>query len=188
MPPNTHGRVQGKHSCEISWVTSQMTNLYWCKRQLLSCQSFKPLSVWLFIWLSVFARGTVAANCKQNAVTVYKWKTAANQEGWQKQWQHAWFGSIVYLASSIHLHLFSIWASCYFDALCCLEECEILWDRIHPCERNRQNWAYIFGDDCYLLLQICIQLYVWMGCFEHIGVATKYKYTFENLAYFCWYF
>lgn len=63
MPPNTHGRVQGKHSCEISWVTSQMTNLYWCKRQLLSCQSFKPLSVWLFIWLSVFARGTVAAEC-----------------------------------------------------------------------------------------------------------------------------
>lgn len=52
VPPNTHGRVQGKHSCEMSWATAQMINLYGCSGRLLGCFSFNPLSACLSICLS----------------------------------------------------------------------------------------------------------------------------------------
>lgn len=87
--------------------------------------------------LRFYQRDIGNAYNSQNAVNVYKWKTAANQDGWQKEWQHARFGDITDMASSIHPHLL-FGQAVFFKAPCCLGVCEILWDRIHSCEGNTE--------------------------------------------------
>lgn len=62
LPPNTHSRVQGKHSCEMSGATAQIINLYGCSTWAAAGPFlFQPcacLPVCLCVCLSVFLRGT----------------------------------------------------------------------------------------------------------------------------------
>lgn len=131
LPPNTQPGVQGKHSCEGFWATAQIINLHGCRACMSGAGRTRLPSE------------KSGHNRQQVAVTVYKWRAAANQDGWRKEPQHTRSGGIADLASSVHPSAFIF----QFGHAAGLRHCAA-----YECVKHHETeFSHVWGRKCPIL-------------------------------------